>query len=145
MEKIEIKFDASSPRVEKVTILQILKKKGVDVHFHCLDGFCGACKCDKPISGDIKYKEGKTPLAFFDTDDEGNETEFLPCISQIDLSKVKPDENGKGTIVFMFDKKVLRYNFKNQTSEFLSKKKESDDTSEINKLEKSPSNISKKR
>lgn len=64
------------------TLLDCLESAGVEVHFHCRDGFCGACRVTKN-SGDINYPHGE-PLAFI------GEGEILPCccvpVSDIDLT-----------------------------------------------------------
>lgn len=52
------------------TILETLEENSVEVHYHCRDGFCGACRC-KLTSGEVDYTT--SPLAFIDDD------EFLPC------------------------------------------------------------------
>ncbi|GAB2684652.1 class I ribonucleotide reductase maintenance protein YfaE [Aliiglaciecola sp. 3_MG-2023] len=52
------------------TILESLEKQNIEVHYHCREGFCGACR-SKLISGEVDYKTD--PLAYIDDD------EFLPC------------------------------------------------------------------
>lgn len=52
------------------TILESLEAAGQEVHFHCREGFCGACRT-KLTSGSVKYLTD--PLAFIDDD------EILPC------------------------------------------------------------------
>jgi len=55
----------------KQTLLECLEEANVEVHYHCRDGFCGACRvtlCD----GEISYPNGE-PLAFVKTN------EILPC------------------------------------------------------------------
>jgi len=42
-------------------ILNALERENIESHYHCRDGFCGACRC-KLISGTVKYKV--EPLAF---------------------------------------------------------------------------------
>jgi len=54
------------------TILESLENIGVEVQFHCREGFCGACRC-KIISGEVNYTTD--PLAFIDDD------EILLCCS----------------------------------------------------------------
>nr|WP_286267822.1 class I ribonucleotide reductase maintenance protein YfaE [Thalassotalea atypica] len=53
------------------TLLECLEQEDVEVHYHCRDGFCGACRItlDK---GEILYPQGE-PLAFVGKD------EILPC------------------------------------------------------------------
>lgn len=52
------------------TLLESLEAAGLDVHFHCRQGFCGACRT-KLLEGEVEYKID--PLAFIDDD------EILPC------------------------------------------------------------------
>ena len=35
-------------------LLNYLKLQGIDVHYQCLEGYCGACRC-KIISGEVDY------------------------------------------------------------------------------------------
>jgi ferredoxin len=53
------------------TLLECLESAQVEVHYHCRDGFCGACRV-KLIEGDISYHQGE-PLAFV------GEGEVLAC------------------------------------------------------------------
>ena len=53
------------------TLLECLEQASVEVHYHCRDGFCGACRVTL-ASGEINYPEGE-PLAFI------GENEILPC------------------------------------------------------------------
>lgn len=53
------------------TLLNCLEKNDVEVHYHCRDGFCGACRV-KLVQGKITYPNGD-PLAFV------GEGEILPC------------------------------------------------------------------
>lgn len=55
----------------KQTLLECLETADVEVHYHCRDGFCGACRV-KLIQGDVNYPQGE-PLAFV------GENEILPC------------------------------------------------------------------
>ena len=52
------------------TILNVLESAGVHIHYHCREGFCGACRT-KLIEGEVEYTTD--PLAFIDDD------EILPC------------------------------------------------------------------
>lgn len=52
------------------TILSALEAADVHIHYHCREGFCGACR-SKLIEGDVEYITD--PLAFIDDD------EILPC------------------------------------------------------------------
>ena len=53
------------------TILTCLENANIEVHFHCRDGFCGACRVTL-LSGEINYPKGE-PLAFI------GDAEILPC------------------------------------------------------------------
>ncbi|MEI6895208.1 MAG: class I ribonucleotide reductase maintenance protein YfaE [Colwellia sp.] len=53
------------------TLLECLELANVEVHYHCRDGFCGACRVTL-VKGDISYPLGE-PLAFV------GEKEVLPC------------------------------------------------------------------
>ena len=52
------------------TLLESLEQAGIECHFNCRDGFCGACRT-KLLSGKVNYI--LDPLAFIDDD------EILPC------------------------------------------------------------------
>ena len=52
------------------TILTALEAADVHIHYHCREGFCGACRT-KLIQGEVEYTTD--PLAFIDDD------EILPC------------------------------------------------------------------
>jgi ferredoxin len=43
------------------TLLDYLEKQKVDVHYHCREGYCGACRC-KLVKGKTDYKI--EPIAF---------------------------------------------------------------------------------
>lgn len=53
------------------SLLNCLEAHDVEVHYHCRDGFCGACRV-KLKSGQVCYPNGE-PLAFVADD------EILPC------------------------------------------------------------------
>lgn len=53
------------------TLLECLESANIEVHYHCRDGFCGACRVTL-VDGDINYPLGE-PLAYV-----GN-NEILPC------------------------------------------------------------------
>jgi len=55
----------------KQTLLECLEQADVEVHYHCRDGFCGACRMTL-TGGEINYPKGE-PLAFI------AENEILPC------------------------------------------------------------------
>ncbi len=56
--------------IADTTLLESLEHAGIQCHFNCRDGFCGACRT-KLISGEVSYT--LDPLAFIDDD------EILPC------------------------------------------------------------------
>lgn len=62
--------------------LEYLENHDIDVHYHCRDGFCGACRV-KLNSGCVNYPQGE-PLAFV------REGEVLACCcipaSDIDIT-----------------------------------------------------------
>ena len=62
------------------TLLESIELQNIDVHYHCREGFCGACRT-KLINGEVKYLND--PLAYIDDD------EILPCccvpISDIEI------------------------------------------------------------
>lgn len=53
------------------TLLECLESAEVEVHYHCRDGFCGACRVTL-VKGEINYPLGE-PLAFV------GQNEILPC------------------------------------------------------------------
>ncbi len=53
------------------SLLNCLEKNNIEVHYHCRDGFCGACRVTL-VAGNIDYPNGE-PLAFV------GENEILPC------------------------------------------------------------------
>ncbi len=53
------------------TLLECLESANIEVHYHCRDGFCGACRV-KLVEGEISYPLGE-PLAFV------GEKEILIC------------------------------------------------------------------
>lgn len=53
------------------TLLNNLESNDIEVHYHCRDGFCGACRVTLK-KGEIIYPNGE-PLAFV------GENEILPC------------------------------------------------------------------
>ncbi len=52
------------------TLLESLESQGIHIHYHCREGFCGACRSTL-LEGDVDYTTD--PLAYFDDD------EILPC------------------------------------------------------------------
>ena len=67
---ISIKQHEPVPCLADRTLLESIEQQNIDVHFHCREGFCGACR-SKLISGEVEYLTD--PLAFIDDD------EILPC------------------------------------------------------------------
>ena len=65
---------------EHKTILESLESADVEVHFHCRDGYCGACRVTL-AKGEIFYPNGE-PLAYV------GENEILPCccVPKTDIS-----------------------------------------------------------
>jgi ferredoxin len=55
----------------KQTLLECLEQANIEVHYHCRDGFCGACRVTL-VAGEINYPNGE-PLAFV------GDNEILPC------------------------------------------------------------------
>ena len=55
------------------TTLEYLESNDIEIHYHCRDGFCGACRVTLE-KGKIEYINGE-PLAFI------RDNEFLPCCS----------------------------------------------------------------
>ncbi|PKG81816.1 (Fe-S)-binding protein [Colwellia sp. 75C3] len=53
------------------TLLDCLESANVEVHYHCRDGFCGACRVTL-VAGEINYPLGE-PLAYV------GDNEILPC------------------------------------------------------------------
>tara|TARA_B100000408_G_scaffold135001_1_gene123570 strand:+ start:1434 stop:1697 length:264 start_codon:yes stop_codon:yes gene_type:complete len=70
------------PFTSEKTILEALESHNIEVHPHCRDGFCGACRCK--ISDASKVAYIVDPLAYI------NDEEFLPCCS-IPLSDIDID------------------------------------------------------
>ncbi|MCC2615598.1 2Fe-2S ferredoxin-like protein [Aestuariibacter halophilus] len=58
------------PSLDDKTVLESLEAAGINLQYHCRDGFCGACRT-KLLDGDVDYTTD--PLAFIDDD------EILPC------------------------------------------------------------------
>lgn len=52
------------------TLLEALESHRIEVHYHCREGFCGACRT-KLLDGKVSYTTD--PLAYIDDD------EILPC------------------------------------------------------------------
>ncbi|MBU2871486.1 class I ribonucleotide reductase maintenance protein YfaE [Colwellia sp. E2M01] len=69
--KISVQGKVVHYKNSKQTLLDCLESADVEVHYHCRDGFCGACRV-KLVEGDINYPMGE-PLAYV------GEKEILPC------------------------------------------------------------------
>ena len=53
------------------SLLECLEKENIEVHYHCRDGYCGACRVTLN-TGEICYPNGE-PLAYV------GPNEILPC------------------------------------------------------------------
>jgi ferredoxin len=53
------------------TVLECIESADIEVHYHCRDGYCGACRVTL-LNGQINYPQGE-PLAFV------GDNEILPC------------------------------------------------------------------
>jgi ferredoxin len=72
---IKIKVNQTKATFDKTqhkTLLDALEQQGFEPHYHCRDGYCGACRC-KLISGDVSYT--LEPIAFI------HQGEILTCCS----------------------------------------------------------------
>lgn len=70
MAKVMLGDKAITVSPDHSSLLESLEAAGAEVHFHCRQGFCGACRC-KLVSGEVTYHID--PLAYIDED------EILPC------------------------------------------------------------------
>lgn len=71
----EVEEGATSP------LLQTMEQAGIDAHYHCRAGFCGACRT-RLVSGSVEYLT--EPLAYIRNGD------ILPCVC-IALSDLELD------------------------------------------------------
>lgn len=69
--KINVQSKVVHYENNKQTLLECLESADVEVHYHCRDGFCGACRVTL-VEGEINYPLGE-PLAFV------GDKEILPC------------------------------------------------------------------
>ncbi|HBY86730.1 MAG TPA: 2Fe-2S ferredoxin-like protein [Colwellia sp.] len=69
--KINVQSKVVHYENNKQTLLECLESADVEVHYHCRDGFCGACRVTL-VAGEINYPLGE-PLAFV------GDKEILPC------------------------------------------------------------------
>jgi ferredoxin len=49
-EPLQQPFDSSRHK----TTLSYLEEQGIEIHYQCLEGYCGACRC-KLVSGEVDY------------------------------------------------------------------------------------------
>lgn len=70
-----INFDgkALKPNNDSESILETIEAAGIELEYHCREGFCGVCRT-KLISGEVQYT--LDPLAFIEDD------EILICCSK---------------------------------------------------------------
>ncbi|MGX5914074.1 class I ribonucleotide reductase maintenance protein YfaE [Aliidiomarina sp. Khilg15.8] len=59
------------PDKSSESLLQSMEKAGMDTHFHCRNGFCGACRT-RLLAGTVEYTN--EPLAYVRKGD------ILPCV-----------------------------------------------------------------
>ena len=69
--QISVKGKTIAFASQEQTLLECLEQENVEIHYHCRDGFCGACRVTL-TAGEISYPKGE-PLAFV------GENEILPC------------------------------------------------------------------
>ncbi|MEY8213546.1 MAG: class I ribonucleotide reductase maintenance protein YfaE [Colwellia sp.] len=69
--KIRVQSKVVHYQNNEQTLLECLESADVEVHYHCRDGFCGACRVTL-VEGEINYPLGE-PLAFV------GDNEILPC------------------------------------------------------------------
>lgn len=67
---ISVNSNQTLQHKQGATILESLEEAQIEVHFHCREGFCGACRT-KLKKGEVQYRS--EPLAYIDDD------EILPC------------------------------------------------------------------
>lgn len=69
--KITVKDKVICYNNKEQTLLDCLELADVEVHYHCRDGFCGACRVTL-VEGEVNYPAGE-PLAYV------GDNEILPC------------------------------------------------------------------
>jgi ferredoxin len=69
--QISVKGKTIAFNKQEQTLLECLEQANIEVHYHCRDGFCGACRVTL-TAGEISYPKGE-PLAFV------GDNEILPC------------------------------------------------------------------
>lgn len=70
LKEVSVNANTSFYFDEQETLLIALEQQKLEVHYHCREGYCGACRT-KLKSGNVEYTTD--PLAFIDDD------EILPC------------------------------------------------------------------
>ncbi|WP_394173119.1 class I ribonucleotide reductase maintenance protein YfaE [Thalassotalea litorea] len=73
-------IDSDFDNQSHTSLLEFFEHHNIDAHYHCRDGFCGACRVDLH-QGTIEYTNGE-PLAFI------RDGEILLCCS-IPTSDIK--------------------------------------------------------
>nr|WP_211245000.1 class I ribonucleotide reductase maintenance protein YfaE [Thalassotalea mangrovi] len=66
---IDCEFDLQAHK----NLLEFFEQQNIEAHYHCRDGFCGACRVEL-LQGSVAYTNGE-PLAFI------REGEILLCCS----------------------------------------------------------------
>ena len=80
--QISVKGKVIAFTEQKKTLLECLEQANVEVHYHCRDGFCGACRITL-TAGEINYPKGE-PLAFVGK----NEILSCCCVPVTDISLI---------------------------------------------------------
>lgn len=93
---VKIILDPNNEKSDKVSVLQLLNKAGMDVGWHCKDGHCGYCVIDKPVTRNLKVKEDKSELASFN-----HVTETTSCVTVIDKTASELNNEGHLEIDFV--------------------------------------------
>jgi len=68
--RVVIKDHETVQHRPNISLLESIEIQEIPVHFHCRQGYCGACRT-KLIKGEVEYTT--FPLAYIDDD------EILPC------------------------------------------------------------------
>jgi len=80
--KITVEGSTVLYKDNKQTLLECLESENHEIHYHCRDGYCGACRITLN-KGQVNYFNGE-PLAYV------GENEILPCcckpIGDIDIT-----------------------------------------------------------
>jgi len=99
---VKIILDPDNEKIDNISLLQILNKSGMNIPFHCIDGYCGTCKVGKPLQDNSKVKEGKDTIAFFD-----ESKEMLPCVTVLDRNKSEINKDGFFELKFLLPKEYM--------------------------------------